>query len=147
MPDDIEIVTPKQLQALLKGEKRPKRNKYHNQKVTIDGHKFDSIAEGNRYLVLKDMLDRGEITNLKLQPPFVLFKSFKYQGRLIRQIKYIADFMYIEVSSDLIVVEDVKGKVLPVFRLKEHLFLRQYGDQYDFRVIPVTYERKSRRKA
>ena len=48
-----------------------KRTKFGNVKTVIDGYKFDSIAEGNRYLQLRDMEKRGEIQELesvKLEP-------------------------------------------------------------------------------
>ena len=35
------------------------KNKYKNKKVEIDGYKFDSIAEGRRYGVLK-MLEKAD---------------------------------------------------------------------------------------
>ena len=52
-------------------------NKYYNQKITIDGHEFPSKKEGNRYLELKLLQKAGEISNLELQPRFLLQESFK----------------------------------------------------------------------
>jgi len=39
----------------------PKRNKYGNKKVEIDGILFDSILEGSRYLQLNLLKSAGEI--------------------------------------------------------------------------------------
>ena len=56
-------------------------NKYGNKKNIVDGIKFDSQKEANRYLILKDMLICGEIKDLKLQPKFLLQDSFTYKGK------------------------------------------------------------------
>ena len=50
-----------------------KVNKWHNIHVTTDaGLHFASKIEYQRYLVLKDMQEHGEVDDLKLQPRFVL---------------------------------------------------------------------------
>lgn len=69
-------------------------NKYGNRKVVIDGIKFDSQKEGNRYCELKLLQRAGEISNLQLQPKFVLQEGFKKKGKTYQAITYYADFMY-----------------------------------------------------
>lgn len=69
-------------------------NKYRNKKVIVDGEEFDSKKEGNRYKELKLLEETGEISNLELQPRFLLQDSFKKNGKTYRKIEYIADFMY-----------------------------------------------------
>ncbi len=71
-------------------------NKYRNKKVIVDGEEFDSKKEGNRYKELKLLLKAGKISNLELQPRFLLQDGFKKNGRTFRKIEYIADFKYIE---------------------------------------------------
>lgn len=93
-----------------------KPSKYKNCRLKVGGQKFDSIAEYNRYLVLKDMERNGEIHNLECQKPFVLFDNRKY----------IADFYYIQRGKK--VVEDVKGFETQVFKIKRDLFLWIYSD-------------------
>ena len=44
--------------------------KYHSHKVEVDGHKFDSVHEKNRYLELKIMERAGMIHGLELQKKF-----------------------------------------------------------------------------
>ena len=44
--------------------------KYHNKTKVVDGIKFQSINEANRYVVLKTLEEVGKITDLKLQVPF-----------------------------------------------------------------------------
>lgn len=93
-----------------------KRSKYKNCRVVADGKKFDSKAEYNRYLVLKEMLRNGEISGLECQKSFVLFGKRKY----------IADFYYIREGKK--VVEDVKGFETQVFKLKRDLFLCKFPE-------------------
>ena len=51
-------------------------NKYGAKSVTIDGHVFPSKRESEYYLLYKDMLERGEIVNLELQPRFTLIPAY-----------------------------------------------------------------------
>lgn len=69
-------------------------NKYRNRKVIVDGKEFDSKKEANRYCELKLLLKAGEITDLKLQPRFLLQDSFKKNGKTYRKIQYVADFSF-----------------------------------------------------
>jgi hypothetical protein len=108
------------------------RRKYGNAKKVTDGIQFDSRAEAIRYQRLKFLQNSGQISNLMLQPVYILQASFKHQGRTIQAIKYIADFQY-EANGKL-VVEDVKGVQTAEFRLKMKLLLHQYPD-IDFRII------------
>ena len=110
-------------------------NKYRNIKTVVDGIKFDSKREAERYMELKLLEKAGEIKELKLQPKFTLQSKFKYEGKTIREISYIADFQYKEKDNEKDVVEDVKGVKTSVFRIKEKMFLKKYGELYDFRII------------
>lgn len=121
-------LTGSQFAAL--GVTTEKPSKFHNVKVLADGKKFASKAEYMRYLWLKDELKAGRISGLSCQPRFILQESFKYQGNTERAITYIADFMYLRDGKT--VVEDVKGKKTDVYKLKRKLFLKRYGDKYDF---------------
>ena len=107
-------------------------NKYYNKKIIIDGHEFPSKKEGNRYLELKLLQRAGEISNLELQPKFILQEKFKKKGKTYREISYIADFKYIEKGQ--VIVEDVKGKETEVFKIKHKLFEYKYPD-LELRII------------
>lgn len=107
-------------------------NKYRNKKVIVDGEEFDSKKEGNRYKELKLLLKAGEISNLELQPKFLLQDSFKKNGKTFRKIEYIADFQYIENGKTI--VEDVKGMQTDVFKLKHKIFEKVYPD-LELRII------------
>lgn len=88
----------------------PRKNKYGNQKTDVCGIRFDSKREANRFLVLKSMLDRGEITDLRLQQNITLVEGFTLpDGTRIRPVIYKADFFYRD-SGGQPVYEDAKGK-------------------------------------
>ena len=107
-------------------------NKYRNKKVQVDMYVFDSIRESQRYKELKLLERAGEISNLELQPHFLLQESFKKNGRAYRKIEYIADFKYTENKKTI--VEDVKGMQTDVFKLKHKLFEKKYPD-LELRII------------
>lgn len=104
-------------------------SKYHNTKTEVDGIRFDSKKEANRYCELKLLERQGLIANLELQPVFVL-----QEGKGLT-IKYKADFRYLEPDGNY-VVEDVKSKgtMTAVYRLKKKLLLKQYPG-LDFREV------------
>lgn len=85
--------------------------------VEIDGFRFASQAEGQRYQDLKVMRQRGEIVELKVHPRFDL----KVAGELVAI--YEADFSYRRAGE--LVVEDVKGwqkgPAMRLFQLKARL--------------------------
>ena len=55
-------------------------SKYNNKKVQVDMYVFDSIAESGRYKELKLLEQAGEITELTLQPRFLLQEAFRKNG-------------------------------------------------------------------
>lgn len=93
--------------------------KYHNKKVEIDGIVFDSKKEGNYYCELKILKMAGKVKDFELQVPFELQPKFKYEGKTIRAIKYVADFV-VTYPDGLKVVVDTKG-----FRTKDYLLKRK----------------------
>ena len=111
------------------------KSKYRNVKTTVDGITFDSKREAARYCELKLMERSGEITFLELQPKFILQEGFTTDaGENIREIAYIADFSYHELSSNKAIVEDTKGVETKDFRIKRKLLLKRYPE-YELRVI------------
>ena len=107
-------------------------SKYGNRRTKLYDITFASAAEAERYLALKDMAERGEITALELQPEFEILPSFSAGGEHYRCIKYRADFGYTKDGAQ--VVEDVKGFATEAFKIKAKLFRYRYPD-IDFRVI------------
>lgn len=110
-------------------------NKYKNVKVKIDGIKFDSKAESERYAQLRMLEKTGLIHALVLQPKFELQSKFRHNGKAEAAIYYIADFSYTEPTEAKIVVEDVKGMETDVFKIKRKIFLKLYGETHDLRII------------
>lgn len=113
----------------------PKQTKYLNRKCEMDGYTFDSQKEMNRYLELKMLRDYGKITDLVLQPRFKILDKVVWEdgGKTLRSRYYVADFKY--TSGDETIVEDVKSAITagnPVYTLKRHLFLAQYGESVRF---------------
>ena len=101
-------------------------SKYKNKKTQIDMYIFDSTKEAKRYRELKLLEMAGEISNLELQPRFLLQESFKKNGKTYRKIEYVADFKYIENGKTI--VEDVKGIQTDVFKLKHKLIEKIYPE-------------------
>ena len=99
------------------------RSKYRAKKTIVDGIKFDSKWESERYGQLKAMERTGFIRNLELQVPFEIVVND------VKICKYIADFRYKKESNHTItdgeycteVVEDAKGFETPEFKLKKKL--------------------------
>ena len=110
---------PKKYQK--QAEKQITKNKYHNTKVEINGIKFDSIKEGERYHELYLLQKAGEISDLRLQEEFILQNAYRSPetGEKKRAIKYLADFTY-EVNGERI-IEDAKGVKTPVYLLKKKM--------------------------
>lgn len=112
-----------------------RKNKYNAKKIKIDGHTFDSKREAERYCELKLFVKAGEIRNLELQPRFLLQDKFvDKQGNKHRKIEYVADFLYIDKLGRN-VVEDVKGVLTDVYKIKKKIFLKKYDNQYVFKEI------------
>ena len=105
--------------------------KYHNKKTFIDGIKFDSKLEAERYTQLKMMERAGVIRDLEIQPEYELIPSFRKNGKTWRKTVYKADFRYILAENDKTIIEDVKGSIsviTDVFRLKQKLFEYKYPE-------------------
>lgn len=119
----IKYPMPKKLNNPI--TKEVKKSKYKNHKTIIDGIKFDSQKESNRYLLLKDKIKHNEISDLRLQVKFELQPSYVINGRTIRAISYIADFVYNEGGKEII--EDTKGFRTEVYKLKKKMFEYKYG--------------------
>lgn len=104
------------------------KSKYHNKKVIIDGIKFDSKKEANRYQELKLMQRAGIISDLQRQVKYVLIPSQKGDdGRVVeRPCTYIADFVYVDENGKK-VVEDTKGYRTSDYKIKRKLMLYTHG--------------------
>ena len=110
------------------------KHKYNAIRTVIDGISFASKREAARYAELKLLERGGVISCLNLQPRFTLQAEFVYRGKKYRAIEYVADFEYMERGK--IIVEDVKGFVTPIYKLKLKMFLKYISSRdYEFREI------------
>lgn len=103
-------------------------SKYHAKKIESTVGKFDSKLEFKRYLYLKALQDEGRISDLTRQVPYTLIPSQKdHTGKvLFREVRYVSDFEY-NLPSGEHVVEDTKGIILPVFKIKQKLMFYFFG--------------------
>lgn len=102
------------------------QSKYSNKKTSYKGIIYDSKKEAKRAYELDIMQRAGLIQNLERQKSFELQPSFKLNGKTIRAITYIADFVY--TKNGQTIVEDVKGFKTEIYRLKYKMFLYKYPD-------------------
>lgn len=109
-----------------------KQSKYKNKKTVVNEIKFDSKKEAQRYAELIEELQRGDITDLRLQQTYTLQESYMtVGGERVKAIKYIADFSYLRKVNGKWhrVVEDVKsrGTRTPVYQMKRKMMFHNYG--------------------
>lgn len=121
-----------------------RRNKYNNNR----SGGFDSTKEKNRYQELLLLERAGLIADLQRQVEYVLIPDQRANSRevyakgvnrgkskpgqlLERKCCYRADFVYTDVNTGQIVVEDVKGyrkgAAYDLFKVKRKLMLWRYG--------------------
>lgn len=105
--------------SLRAAEKKKRAHKYNAKGEHIDGHWFASAAEAERYRQLKRLEEKGAIANIELQPKFRVM----IENQLM--CTYMADFAYdvIDAQGNRLEshVEDVKGMITPIYRLKRKM--------------------------
>lgn len=109
------------LKNLQNGAAGTKKTKYNNSKTEVNGIKFDSAKEANRYKDLILLQKAGHIGMLELQVPYELNEdgTFSY--------KYVADFVYIDTMTGAKIVEDVKGFRTEEYKKKRKLMAKVHG--------------------
>ena len=100
--------------------KLERKSKFWAEKTKIDLIDFDSKKEWARYMDLKLLEKAWEISDLKLQPKFLLQEPFKYNWYTEKRISYIADFAYTQNNEKI--VEDVKGFKTDIYKMKRKVF-------------------------
>lgn len=136
------------------------KNKYHNQKITFMGEKFDSQLEASRYLFLLNRQKEGKISGLKRQVEYQLLpaqyrseikhlktKDKEVQRLVERPCYYVADFVY--ERDGKIIVEDCKGESrgrfstqTPDFKIKKKLMLWVHDIEIQIVSRPTMWEEK-----
>jgi hypothetical protein len=101
------------------------QNKYHNKKTIIDGILFHSKKEAEYYSELIMLRKCGDIASFERQVPFVLQEGYVINGKKIRPIIYIADFVieYIDGTEEVV---DTKGFRTKIYKLKKKILLYKY---------------------
>ncbi len=133
--------------------RRKPKNKYNARKVEFGGHVFDSLAERDFYLILKN--DKT-VSDIELQPQYEIIKPYKvkcgrcdgrgkvlntktlnlnkctlckgYGTRTKQGAKYTADFKVTYIDGEEKVI-DVKGHASRDFTLRKKLFEIKTGHE------------------
>ncbi len=102
------------------GAKR--KSKYRANKISVDGHTFDSQKEADYYCELKLKLQAKEIDGFCLQPIFMLAPGLKYK----------ADFIVFHKNKEAEVI-DVKG-----FKTKEYIAKKKvFEDKFNLKITEI----------
>lgn len=116
----------KEAQAL--GIEVPKPSKYRSRKVVVDGIRFDSKKEADKYCELKLLKKAGIIADFELQPEFELQPAYADKhGKKVRAIVYRADFKVIYSDGRQVVI-DTKGYRTKEYQLKKKMLLFRYPE-------------------
>ena len=104
-----------------------KGSKYRNKPYVLDGIRFDSQREAQRWYELQQMQKAGLISELARQVNFDLTTMRRGdEARGFQSVgKYRADFTYI--AQGKLVVEDAKGMRTDIYRWKKKHFEIEYG--------------------
>ncbi len=92
------------------------QTKYRNHVTIVDGLRFDSRLEADRYLELKLLRAAGDVRFFIRQAPFDIAPGVKYR----------ADFV-VSWASGEVTVEDCKGHLTDVSRVKIAAVQQLYG--------------------
>jgi len=113
-----------------------KSNKYNAIRSELNGIRFASKLEADRYKQLMELQRAGKITKLKLQVQFVIARGYidPRTGEKMRPVVYVADFMYFDTERKIWVVEDTKGIVTNNFSNKWRQCREEYPE-YEWKII------------
>lgn len=98
-----------------------KQPKYRAKRTSVDGIMFHSKKEAEFYKKLLLEKAAGKITDIVLQPRFILQPEFDKMDDHYRKIEYVADF-YVIYADGRSVIFDVKGMRTDVYKMKQKLF-------------------------
>lgn len=102
-------------------------SKYGNKKVIVNGEKFVSKLEAERYIYLLKKKDEGIVKRIKLQPKFELQPKFSKYGKNYRSITYSPDFE-VEYIDGTVIYEDTKGTSTHEGDMKRKMFDYKYSE-------------------
>ena len=96
-------------------------SKYNAVITEVDGIKFHSRKEANRYAELQLLVKAASIRDLQLQVKY----SLDVNG--VHICNYIADFVYHDYRYEKTIVEDSKGKRIQPYPIKAKLMKACHG--------------------
>lgn len=103
-----------------------KPHKFGAKSTVVDGIKFSSKLEANRYGELLILQRAGVIRDLRRQVKIALAGR---DGPILtptgRQANYVADFVYVDTRHGQEVIEDAKGYPTPEYTLKRAILAAQ----------------------
>ena len=105
---------------------KPRKHKYNARPCEVNGVKYRSQKEMKRHQELLLLEKSGKIRDLKREVPFILAPSITINGKKVPALRYVADFTYLNLKGEL-VVNDAKGYLTPVYRIKRHLMQSTLG--------------------
>lgn len=118
------------------------RSKYGAKPTVVDGFRFDSTKEARRYSELRLLEKAGLIRDLEMQPRFPIdVVQLWCDGRwtwavgkasppaIVQCGVYTADFRYVDVERDAVVIEDTKSgpTKTTAYRLRKRLVEAIHG--------------------
>lgn len=96
---------------------------------TYNGIVFDSKTEMQYYRdVLLPLYNSGKVTYYELQKTYELQPKFKYDGKNVQPIKYVADFFIVYKDGHEELIDTKCGKIDSVALLKRKMFWYHYPD-------------------
>lgn len=98
-----------------------RKRKYRNVRVEYDGIKFDSKRECAHYQDLKILEAAGKISQLRVHP-----KDFQITINNKRICRYEPDFIFYDEEQGRFRIQDVKGVLTELFKLKKKLVEATY---------------------
>lgn len=111
-----QTISVEQYRQMISGKPTAKPHKYGAKPKEVEGKRFASTKEANRWTDLRLMENAGEITALRDQV------AFKLEGG-----RYIADFVYLDCKTSQWIVEDCKGMRTPAYRRSKKAMKERYG--------------------
>ena len=128
--EDVDRIRKQQGVMMPANVPKPQKSKYRNVRTIVDGEKFDSQREASHWAELKLREKAGEIASLQRQVKFDLTSPLagSIDGAIGVVACYVADFVFVELSTGLMRVQDIKGqKETALFKLKAKWLFLQSG--------------------
>ncbi len=117
-----DTMSAEEWRLFINGRNESTKNKYHAKPKEVEGIRFASTKEADRYATLKCMQNANEITGLQRQVKFKLVGC-----------NYFLDFMYFDYASKQMIFEDVKGVRTPTYKIKK----KQMKEIYNIEIKEV----------